>query len=60
MNYIVFYKSRQAVCPRCGGLLRTMRSDDIILNCVDCDIVLRVVGFGKAESELEVEEVKIS
>ena len=59
MNYIIFYKSRQAVCPRCGGLLRTMRSDDIILNCVDCDIVLRGVGFGKAESELEVEEVEI-
>ena len=59
MNYILFYKSRQAVCPKCGGLIRTMKSDDIILHCIDCETYYKAVGFGKAESELECEEVEI-
>lgn len=59
MIYIIFYKGQQAVCPKCGGLIRTLKSDDIILQCIDCDTYYRAVGFGKAESELLCEEVKI-
>ncbi len=59
MNYIIFYKSQQAVCPKCGGLIRTLKSDDIILQCIDCETYYRTVGFGKAESELDCEEVEV-
>lgn len=59
MRHIIFYKSRQAVCPLCGGLIRTVRSDDIILNCIDCNTYFRAVNFGQAEAELECEEVQV-
>ena len=59
MHHIIFYKSQSGVCPRCGGLLRTLKSDDIILHCIDCDTFFRVVGHGKAEAELEFEEVTV-
>lgn len=57
MRYIIFYKGLQAVCPKCGGLIRTCNSDEIILNCIDCNTYYKVIGNGKAESELEFEEV---
>ena len=60
MIYIIFYKAQKAVCPKCGGLIRTMKSDDIILHCIDCKTYFRAIGFGKAESELECEEVEIN
>lgn len=59
MNHIIYYKGRQAVCPICGGLIRTVRSDDIILNCIDCTTYFRAIGFGQAEAELECEEVQV-
>ena len=58
MNYIIFYKGT-SVCPKCGGLLRTALSDEIILHCIDCDTFLKAVGNGNAESELEFEEVTV-
>lgn len=60
MTHIVFYKNRQAVCPKCGGLITTLKSDDIILHCIDCDTFYRVTGFGQAESELTCEELEFS
>ncbi len=59
MIQTIFYKAQKAVCPRCGGLIRTMNSDMIILNCIDCGMFYKAVGFGKAESELECEEVTV-
>lgn len=59
MHHIIFYKSRSGVCPCCGGLLRTLKSDEIILHCIDCDTFFKAVDFGKAEAELEFEEVTI-
>lgn len=59
MIHIIFCKQMQAVCPLCGGLLHTLKSDDIILHCIDCDTFYRAIGFGKAESELECEEVEV-
>lgn len=56
--YTIFYKG-SGVCPRCGGFLRTCKSDTIILNCCDCNMYLRVVGHGKADSELNFEEVQV-
>ena len=60
MNYILFYKNQTSICPHCGGLLRTCKSDEIILCCVDCNSFFRAIGHGKAESELKCEEVIIS
>ena len=59
MNYIIFYKSRGGVCPKCGGLLITLNSDDIILNCLDCNTYYKAIGFGQAEAELEFQEVEL-
>ena len=59
MQHIIFYKQQGGVCPHCGGLLRTCRSDDIILNCIDCNLYLKVVGEGKADAELLFEEVEV-
>lgn len=36
-----------------------MKSDDIILHCIDCGTYYRAIGFGQAEAELECEEVQI-
>lgn len=59
MKYIIYYKDRKAICCKCGGLIRTVRSDDIILNCIDCNTYFRAVDFGQAEAELECEEVQV-
>lgn len=59
MRHIVFYKNQNGVCPLCGGMLRTLRSDEIILNCLDCNVYLKAVGPGQAEAELEFEEVEV-
>lgn len=59
MIHTIFYKNRQGVCPKCGGLLRTLNSDTIILMCIDCGLTLKVMGEGQAEAELEFEEVQI-
>ena len=60
MNHIIFYKSQSGVCPKCGGLLTTLKSDEIVLHCIDCNTYYRAVGFGKAEAELEFEEVELA
>ena len=57
MRHIIFYKAGQGVCPYCGGLLKTLKSDTIILNCIDCNLLLRVCDMGQADAELEFEEV---
>ena len=59
MTYILFYKNQKAVCPKCGGLVTTMKSDDIILHCIDCNTWYRAVGFGQAEAELNCIEVQL-
>ena len=59
MVHTIYYKSRQAVCTKCGGMIRTMKSDDIILHCIDCGTYYRAIGFGQAEAELECEEVQV-
>ena len=58
-NHVVFLKSRKAVCPICGGLIRVINSEDIILNCIDCGVYFRAIGHGHADAELECEEVTI-
>jgi len=60
MKYIIFYKSFKAICPKCGGQVRTCKSDELILNCIDCNTFFRAIGNGNAESELEFEEVEIN
>ena len=59
MRHIIFYKSGKAVCPKCGGLLDTLKSDEIVIHCIDCNTFFRAVDFGQAESELEFEEVEV-
>ena len=59
MNHLIFYKNRQGVCPRCGGLLTTLPSDDIILSCIDCGLLLKLIGEGHADAELEFEEAEL-
>lgn len=57
--HILFYKDQSAVCPICGGLAATCKSDEIILHCVDCGTFFRTIGFGQAESEILCEEVLV-
>ena len=59
MTYILFYKDQTSICPHCGGLLRTCKSDEIILRCIDCEAYFKAIDFGKAEAELNFEEVYI-
>lgn len=59
MTYTLFWKDQTSICPHCGGLLRTCKSDEIILNCVDCNAFFRAIGHGKAEAELRFEEVEV-
>lgn len=59
MLHTIYYKGQFAVCPKCGGYVRTAKCDDIILHCVDCGTFYKACGFGKAESELECEEVVV-
>ena len=59
MRYVIFYKAQKGICPRCSGLMRTLKSDTIILNCIDCDLFLKIVGQGQADSELIFEEAEI-
>lgn len=59
MRYIIFYKGT-SICPKCGGLLRHVKIDDVILNCIDCGTFYRAIGEGNAESELEFEEAEVS
>lgn len=59
MKYIIFYKTSRTICPKCGGQIRTCRSDDVILNCIDCNSYFRAIGNGNSESELEFEEIEI-
>lgn len=55
MKHIIFFKGT-SICPHCGGMLRLSKSDEIILNCIDCGTFFRAIGEGNAESELEFEE----
>lgn len=59
MIHTIFYKALSGVCPKCGGMLRTLNSNEIILNCIDCNTYYRAIDFGQAESELDFEEVQI-
>lgn len=59
MRYLIFYKKRSGVCPKCGGMLLTLNSDTIILNCHDCNAFYKLVGEGQAESELEFEDAEL-
>lgn len=59
MEYTIYFKG-YGICPRCGGLLRTMKSDLLILRCIDCGITLGACGEGHADAELKFEEVKIN
>lgn len=59
MNHIIFFKSHKSICPRCGGLLYQVYSDEIVLNCMDCHTYYRAIGSGHAEAELEFEEVDL-
>ena len=60
MKYIIYFKESTGICPKCGGQIRICKSNDIILNCIDCNTFFKVIGDGNAESELEFEEVKIN
>lgn len=59
MKYTIFFKSPKSICPQCGGQLRQVYSDEIILNCIDCNSFFRAIGLGHAEAELEFEEVQV-
>lgn len=59
MEHTIFYKG-YGICPHCGGLLRTMKSDMIILRCIDCEQAFKACGEGQADAELTFEEVEIS
>lgn len=59
MNHLIYYKGQKAICPKCGGLIVTLKSDEIVLCCIDCNAYYRAVGFGQAEAELECEEVEL-
>ena len=59
MKHIIFFRSARTVCPICGGITEQLYSDDIILHCIDCNTFFRAIGLGKAEAELEFEEVKV-
>lgn len=59
MRHIIYYKGSVGICPKCGGQIRTCKSNDIILNCIDCNTYYKVINEGYAESALEFEEVKI-
>lgn len=59
MKYILFYKAQKAVCPKCGGLVTTLKSDEIVLHCIDCNTYYKAIDFGQAEAELECEEVEL-
>ena len=58
MTHVIFYKNQKAVCPKCGGLVTTAKSDEIILHCIDCNAYYKAIDFGQAESELTCEEVQ--
>lgn len=58
MRHTIFLRG-YGVCPHCSGHLRTIKSDMIILSCVDCGAFFRAVDDGQADSELEFEEVKV-
>ncbi len=57
--HTLYVKDDHCVCVKCGGMCRTQKSDEIILHCVDCGTFYKAVGFGKAEAELECEEVTV-
>ena len=59
MKNIIFFRSARTLCPLCGGITKQLYSDDIILRCIDCNTFFRAIGLGKAEAELEFEEVQI-
>lgn len=59
MEYIIHYKDRKGVCPKCGGLLYTLNSDEIIIKCVDCCSYFKVKGEGQAEAELNFIEMEL-
>lgn len=58
MRHIIFFKSQKGTCPHCGGLLYQVYSDEIVLNCMDCNTYYKAIGPGHAESELEFEEIR--
>ena len=45
------------ICPKCKGALRKQVNMDTWFICLDlqCKTVLKVVGFGQSERELECE-----
>ncbi len=59
MKYTIHYKGLTGICPKCGGQLRTCKSDDIILNCIDCNTFFKAIDSDYAESALVFEEVVI-
>ncbi len=59
MNHVIFFRTPKSVCPRCGGLLYQINSNEIVLNCMDCHTYYRAIGPGHAEAELEFEEVNL-
>lgn len=59
MIHTLYYSQQKAVCTKCGGLCTTVKSDEIILHCIDCGTFYKVFDFGHAESELKCEEVLV-
>ena len=56
---VIFLLGSKAICPACAGtILRTAASEDF--TCINCHRVFRVVGLGRADKELVVEEVRIA
>ena len=54
----IYYKGH-AVCPKCGGYIKDVKSDMIIFHCIDCNTFYQAFDFGNAEAEFECEEVLV-
>ena len=56
----VMVQDNVLMCPKCAGALRKIYSTDIKFVCVnkDCATVLKIVGEGQSQRELECEVIQ--
>ena len=54
-RHLLLYHGRQAICPKCAGMLMT--PEPMRKHCIDCHADYICVGFGMADNELVYEEV---